>query len=86
MRTAAWKESACRIPIEKKRTASVSGEASYLRVKRKAMNVCGMKPPPRLSNAKRPLSRATIPRERCRGDRIEKQPLWRRTGEGDQGA
>ena len=33
-RTAAWKESACRIPIAKKRTASVCGEASYLRVNR----------------------------------------------------
>src|SRR5215218_6492799 len=33
-RTAAWKESACRIPIAKKTTASVCGEASYLRAKR----------------------------------------------------
>jgi hypothetical protein len=32
IRTAAWKESACRIPIAKKTTASVCGEASYLRV------------------------------------------------------
>ena len=34
MRTAAWNEKACRIPIAEKRTASVSVEASYFRVKR----------------------------------------------------
>ena len=33
------------------------------------MNVCGTKPPPRLSSANRPQSRATIPRERCSGGR-----------------
>jgi hypothetical protein len=33
-RTAAWKERACRMPIEKKTIASVCGEASYLRVNR----------------------------------------------------
>ncbi len=33
-RTASWNESACRIPIEKKTSASACGEASYLRAKR----------------------------------------------------
>src|SRR5207244_475640 len=33
-RTAAWKESACRMPIAKKTSASVCGETPYFRVNR----------------------------------------------------
>jgi phage-related protein len=33
-RTAAWKETAWRMPMAKKTIASVCGEAAYLRVKR----------------------------------------------------
>jgi hypothetical protein len=75
-RTAAWKESACRIPTAKKTIASVCGEASYLRVKRKAMNVCGTKPPPKLSSANSAERRATMPRERWSGGRGSSSSSW----------
>ena len=54
------------------------------------MKVWGTKPPPRLSSANRPLSRATMPRERCSGGRGSGVSSWptstaaERSADGDE--